>query len=126
MPRCHNLLKQVGCKRGKTAFPRQVVPEECDVPGLRGYFQNLGAPIPFLLLCRWQPVHLMDNCPGRPPELLIHAAVTRVSLTRSVLSSPARSAASWQWIQRADHGTAARRLGLIADSHSMQLPKLPS
>ena len=44
----------------------------------------------------------------------------------SVLSCRSRSAASWHWMQRDAHGKAARRLGLIADSHSVQVPKLPS
>src|ERR1035438_9651014 len=72
-------------------------------------------------------VHLtlmVSDGPGAEP--LIHAALTRVSLTDSVLSCLSRSAASWHWIQRDAHGTAARLFGRIANSHSIQTPKLPS
>ena len=41
-------------------------------------------------------------------------------------SCPLPSAASWHCIQHDAYGTAARRFGLIADSHSAQVPKLPS
>src|ERR1035437_6273035 len=58
-------------------------------------------------------------------EAFPHAALTRVSPRDSVLSCPSRSAASSHLIQREAHGTAARRFGLIADSHSTQVPKPP-
>ena len=48
------------------------------------------------------------------------AALARVSPRETVLFCHLRSAASWHWIQRGAHGTAARRLGLIAQSQSMQ------
>jgi hypothetical protein len=41
---------------------------------------------------------------------------------QGVFCSP--SAASWQTIQEEAHGMAARRFGLMCDSHSTQLPKV--
>jgi len=63
---------------------------------------------------------------GNGRQIFVHAAWRTAALKDSVPSCRSRSAASWHWIQRAAHGTAASRLGLIAASHSMHVPKSPS
>jgi hypothetical protein len=62
---------------------------------------------------------------GNRRQIFVHAAWRITALKDSVPSCRSRSAASWHWIQRAAHGTAARRFGLIADSHSMHVPNSP-
>lgn len=68
---------------------------------------------------------VMLSCVPRPGPP-IHAALTSAPPENSVRPGLSRSAASSHWIQRRAQGKAARRFGLIADSHSMQTPKLPS
>ena len=89
-------LKRVGGKRGNAAFAQEIVAEKGD---------------------GWRV--------GRPYSRLDYAALISVSLS-SPRSRPSRSAAPWQPMQRAAHGTAARRFGLISHSHSIQVPKVPS
>lgn len=62
---------------------------------------------------------------GNRRQIFVHAAWRTAALKDSVPSCRSRSAASWHWIQRAAHGMAARRFGLIADSHSMHVPNSP-
>src|SRR6267378_7215575 len=50
---CHG-PKQVGCKRGNTAFARQVVAEKRDGSNTGGYFHNLDPPSSFSLPSQWR------------------------------------------------------------------------
>jgi hypothetical protein len=63
---------------------------------------------------------------GLREERLFHATSARSSLRTSVICCPFRSAASWHWTQSEAQGKAAMRFGLSGDSHSRQIPKLPS
>jgi hypothetical protein len=90
-------LQQVGGKRGNSAFARQVVAEKRNGSQAGGGLQQAD-----------------------------YAALARVSLRNPFPSCPSRSADSWHRMQRDAKGTAASRFGLIADSQSMQIPKLPS
>jgi len=58
---------------------------------------------------------------GPTAEPLIYAA-----LTNGTPIGSSRSAASWHSTQRDAHGAAARRFGLIADPHLMQVLNTPS
>src|SRR5581483_3187100 len=114
MRRCLS-SKQVGCKRGNTAFPRQVVAEKRDGSNVRLYSHNRTSPSSPLFVVE---IAAVDGFQRQNPSA--YAALTRVLPTKSVPSRRFRSATSWQWTQRGAQGTAARRFELIASPHEMQ------